>query len=156
MTCDHVILAVHLVFFFAFGFIATLFNSCSGDLMTCYWRTNQKVSYESFGAIRMWMLLCCIDYDKIHSFSLVNLLLEKVMTRIYLDKSWMQLTWILQMESEMRGLSLLIDPNITLILISSSSLIPPQRKNNLSLYPLNTGQPQRKEKKQIIFLKLTK
>ena len=23
------------------------------------------------------MLLCCIDYDKIHSFSLVNLLLRK-------------------------------------------------------------------------------
>ena len=38
-------------------------------------------SCKSFGAIGMWMLLCWNDYDKIHPFSLVNLLLEKVMTR---------------------------------------------------------------------------
>ena len=40
------------------GSDATSFKTHSGDLMTCYHLTNQKISCKFFGPIGMWMLWC--------------------------------------------------------------------------------------------------
>ena len=55
---------------FVKGSNATLFERRSGDLMTCYWQTNPKISCKCFGAVGNRMLLSVltttIRYTRFH------------------------------------------------------------------------------------------
>ena len=45
--------------------------------MTCYWPTNQKIGCKLFSVLKQLKFIWCIDYDIMHTISLVTLLLVK-------------------------------------------------------------------------------